>query len=106
MVRIHLPPARSQTNFLVTLCVQDILRGRRIERTISPSDWGHTICAALSHDIGYVRGICAGDNGRALRDQCRRDNNQPPAPKYLNDRDNFPIVPIDDQAHAHDGDNR
>jgi hypothetical protein len=46
---------------LVTLCVQDILRGRRLERTITPSDWGHMILAALNHDIGYVRGICAGD---------------------------------------------
>ncbi len=46
---------------LVTLCVQDILRGRRLERTITPSDWGHTILAALNHDIGYVRGICSGD---------------------------------------------
>src|SRR3954447_2038800 len=46
---------------LVTLCVQDILRGRRLERTVTPIDWGHTILAALNHDIGYVRGICAGD---------------------------------------------
>jgi hypothetical protein len=46
---------------LVTLCVQDILRGRRLERTITPSDWGHAIWAALNHDIGYVRGICPGD---------------------------------------------
>src|SRR5262245_42415920 len=46
---------------LVTLCVQDILRGRRLERTMTPSDWGHTILAALAHDIGYVRGICTGD---------------------------------------------
>ena len=36
---------------LVTLCVQDILRGRRLERTISPFDWWHTILAALNHDI-------------------------------------------------------
>jgi hypothetical protein len=46
---------------LVTLCVQDILRGRRLEQVVSPSDWAHTILAALAHDIGYVRGICAGD---------------------------------------------
>ena len=46
---------------LVTLCVQDILRGRRLERMVTPSDWGHTIWAALNHDIGYVRGICHGD---------------------------------------------
>ena len=46
---------------LVTLCVQDILRGRRLERIVTPIDWGHTMLAALTHDIGYVRGICAGD---------------------------------------------
>jgi hypothetical protein len=46
---------------LVTLCVQDILRGRRLERIVTPGDWCHAIIAALNHDIGYVRGICAGD---------------------------------------------
>jgi hypothetical protein len=46
---------------LVTLCVQDILRGRRLERVVTPSDWCHTILAALIHDIGCVRGICPGD---------------------------------------------
>jgi hypothetical protein len=50
-----------QHTALVTLCVQDILRGRRLERTVTPSDWGHTILAALNHDIGYVRGVCPGD---------------------------------------------
>ena len=50
-----------QHTALVTLCVQDILRGRRLERVVTPTDWGHTLLAALTHDIGYVRGICAGD---------------------------------------------
>ena len=50
-----------QHTALVTLCVQDILRGRRLERRITPIDWGHTLLAALTHDIGYVRGVCAGD---------------------------------------------
>jgi hypothetical protein len=50
-----------QHTALVTLCVQDILRGCRLEKVITASDWGHTILAALTHDIGYVRGICAGD---------------------------------------------
>jgi len=50
-----------QHTALVTLCVQDILRGRCLERTTTPSDWSHAIWAALTHDIGYVRGICAGD---------------------------------------------
>ena len=31
--------------------------------------------------------MCAADRDR--------DYNQPPAPKYLNDGDNYPIVPID-----------
>jgi feruloyl esterase len=35
-----------------------------------------------------------------------RDDNQPPARKYLSDGDNYPIVPIDDHDHADDGDNR
>jgi hypothetical protein len=50
-----------QHTALVTLCVQDILLGRRLERTVTPSDWAHTILAALNHDIGFVRGICPGD---------------------------------------------
>src|SRR5207245_8617705 len=50
-----------QHTALVTLCVQDILRGRRLERVVTPDDWAHTIMAALAHDIGYVRGVCAGD---------------------------------------------
>jgi len=50
-----------QHTALVTRCAQDILRGRRIERVVTPIDWGHTILAALNHDIGYVRGICPGD---------------------------------------------
>jgi hypothetical protein len=50
-----------QHTALVTLCVQDILRGRRIERVVTPLDWAHTILAALTHDIGYVRGVCSGD---------------------------------------------
>jgi len=30
------------------------------------------------------------------------DDNQPPAPKYLNDGDNYPIVPIGDHDHDHE----
>src|SRR5262249_31896718 len=46
---------------LVTPCAPDILCGRPLERIVTPSDWAHTILAALTHDIGYVRGICPGD---------------------------------------------
>ena len=46
---------------MVALVAQDILRGMRVERAITPADWYHFIVAALMHDVGYVRGICAGD---------------------------------------------
>jgi hypothetical protein len=42
----------------------------------------------------------------ACVDDSDHDDNQPPAPKYLNDGDNYPIVPIDDRDHGHDHDNR
>jgi feruloyl esterase len=42
--------------------------------------------------------VCAAD-----RDH---DDNQPPAPKYLDDGDNYPIVPIDDRNHRQEGDKR
>ena len=47
---------------LVTLVSQDILRGLRLTRTITGDDWLHFIIAALTHDIGYLRGVCAGDS--------------------------------------------
>jgi len=51
---------------MVTLVGQEILRGRHISvGGISPRDWLHFIISLLCHDIGYVRGICQGDeNGR------------------------------------------
>jgi hypothetical protein len=48
---------------LVTLVAQDILRGLRLRRNITTIDWLHFIVAALTHDIGYLRDVCAGDNG-------------------------------------------
>ena len=48
---------------LVTLVAQDILRGLRLRRNITTDDWLHFIVAALTHDVGYLRDICPGDNG-------------------------------------------
>jgi hypothetical protein len=48
---------------MVTLVAQDILRGLRLEKSVQPADWYHFLIAALTHDLGYVRGVCAGDNG-------------------------------------------
>jgi hypothetical protein len=47
---------------LVTLVAQDILRGLRLTRTVLPDEWLHFMVAALTHDLGYVRGICVGDS--------------------------------------------
>jgi hypothetical protein len=47
---------------MVTLVGQEILRGKHISvGGISPRDWLHFILSLLCHDIGYVRGICQGD---------------------------------------------
>ena len=51
---------------MVALAAQDILRGVRFERSVSPSDWYHFMIAALAHDLGYVRGVCAADAGDQL----------------------------------------
>jgi len=47
---------------LVTLVAQDMLRGRRLRQSINADAWLHVILAALTHDIGYVRGVCPGDD--------------------------------------------
>lgn len=47
---------------MVTLVGQDILRGKLLRQTIEPSDWAHFMIALLCHDIGYVRGVCTGDD--------------------------------------------
>ncbi|MEM7652406.1 MAG: Npun_R2479 family HD domain-containing metalloprotein [Pseudomonadota bacterium] len=47
---------------MVTLVGQEILRGKHIrEGGVTPSDWVHFLLALLTHDIGYVRGVCRGD---------------------------------------------
>jgi hypothetical protein len=46
---------------LVTLAGNDILKGRSLLATTTPEDYAHVIIACLLHDIGYVRGILAGD---------------------------------------------
>jgi hypothetical protein len=46
---------------LVTLVGQDILRGERLRRDVTAEDWLHFTLATLTHDIGYVRGICRDD---------------------------------------------
>jgi len=46
---------------LVTLVGRDILRGRALLKRTTASDWAHLLVACLMHDIGYVRGILAGD---------------------------------------------
>ena len=49
----------------VTLVGQDILRGQRLKREITPEDWLHFTLATLMHDIGYMRGVCQGDRDGA-----------------------------------------
>jgi hypothetical protein len=46
---------------LVTMVGQAILQGRILVERVTPEDWLHFTTATLVHDIGYLRGICAGD---------------------------------------------
>jgi hypothetical protein len=50
---------------MVALVGQDILRGERLRRNVTPEDWLHFTLATLMHDIGYVRGVCRGDRPHA-----------------------------------------
>jgi hypothetical protein len=52
-------------SMMVTLCGQEIIRGKHLsEAPIPPDTWLHFVVSLLCHDIGYVRGICPGDQGR------------------------------------------
>jgi hypothetical protein len=46
---------------MVTLVGQQIMRGRLLSESVPPEDWLHYTLSLLVHDIGYVRGVCAGD---------------------------------------------
>ena len=46
---------------LVTLAGYDIMKGRALLKPTYADDFGHLILACLFHDIGYVRGLLAGD---------------------------------------------
>jgi hypothetical protein len=54
----------AEHTIMVTLVAQDILRGQRLRGDVPPDTWLHVILAALAHDIGYLRGICRGDDAR------------------------------------------
>jgi hypothetical protein len=47
---------------LVTMVGYDILKGRRLLKETTATDFAHIIVACLFHDIGYVRGILKGDS--------------------------------------------
>jgi hypothetical protein len=47
---------------LVTLAGHEIFRGRAMQMHLTVEDYAHVIIACLHHDIGYVRGIIAGDD--------------------------------------------
>ncbi|MEM1346514.1 MAG: metal-dependent phosphohydrolase [Pseudomonadota bacterium] len=48
---------------MVVLAGQQILCGRALDGPVPAQDWLHLTLALLCHDIGYVSGVLAGDNG-------------------------------------------
>ena len=58
-----------QHTIMVTPVGQTILRGRIMVEEVTPEDWLHFTVATLCHDLGYLRGVCAGDrDGRYVTD--------------------------------------
>jgi hypothetical protein len=51
---------------MVTQVGQQIIRGRLLSQALVPEDWLHYTCACIVHDIGFVRGICRGDNAHTV----------------------------------------
>ena len=47
---------------MVTLVGQAIFKGRILVEPVRDDDWLHYTVALLCHDIGYLRGICPGDD--------------------------------------------
>ncbi len=56
---------------MVTLVGQEILLGKHTsEGGVTPHAWLHFMISLLCHDIGYVRGVCRGDqNGHYVRNE-------------------------------------
>ncbi len=54
---------------MVTEVSNEILKSKMLcEKKLSVHEWTHFIIAALYHDIGYIRGLCAGDkNGEYVK---------------------------------------
>jgi hypothetical protein len=47
----------------VTLVGQEILGGKHLkEGGVTPKDWTHFVISLLCHDIGYLKGVCRGDD--------------------------------------------
>jgi len=55
------PYHNSEHTMMVTLVGQQIMQGKQKRSELHPSDWVHYIVALLLHDIGFTRGVCAGD---------------------------------------------
>ena len=52
---------------MVALAGQAILEGKHLsEGNVAPKDWANFMIALLCHDIGYVSGICNGDEGNRV----------------------------------------
>jgi len=55
-----------QHTVMVVLVGQEIFRGRFLRTRLTPDDWLHYTTALLCHDIGYVRGVCSGDDANSF----------------------------------------
>lgn len=68
----------AEHTMMVTLVGQQIIRGQLLTRSLMPEDWLHFIISLLVHDVGYARGICAGDTETEVVINAAGDKITPP----------------------------
>ncbi len=63
VARSDAPYHNLEHTVIVALVGAEILRGKHYcEGGVTPEDWGCFVLSSLCHDIGYVKGVCRGDD--------------------------------------------
>jgi hypothetical protein len=73
----------SHHTVMVTLVGQAIFKGRILVEELRELDWLHYTAALLCHDIGYLRGICPGDDNDVF--VINEEGDTVPAPRGASD---------------------
>lgn len=56
----------AEHTMLAVMAGDQIIRGKMETEPVAQGDWLHFMIAVLTHDIGFVRGVCSGDTGTCM----------------------------------------